>query len=63
MKIRVAKTVCAEYALESMIYLTTGMYDNYEDQDIEMEAAIVKVRAKWAKCVIIFEKKKSIFFL
>jgi acyl-CoA dehydrogenase family member 9 len=45
MKIRSAKTICAEYALESMIYLTAGMYDSYESQDLELEAAIVRVFA------------------
>jgi acyl-CoA dehydrogenase family member 9 len=44
-KIRSAKTVCAEYALESMIYLTAGLCDNYDAQDVELEAAILKVFA------------------
>ncbi|XP_069694617.1 complex I assembly factor ACAD9, mitochondrial-like isoform X2 [Periplaneta americana] len=34
---------CATYAVESMIYLTTGMLDTYEDPDCAMEIAIVKV--------------------
>lgn len=33
----------SSYAIESMIYLTAGLLDNYENQDCELEAAIVKV--------------------
>lgn len=38
-----AKLICATYAIESMIYLTSGMMDTYEDPDCAMEFAIVKV--------------------
>lgn len=31
------------YAMESMVYLTTGLMDSYEKQDCELECAIVKV--------------------
>lgn len=34
---------CRLYALESMIYLTTGLYDEYENPKIFMETAILKV--------------------
>lgn len=33
----------ALYAIESTTYLTTGLVDQYENQDCELEAAIVKV--------------------
>lgn len=29
--------------MESTIYLTTGLIDMYEDQDVELESALVKV--------------------
>ncbi|KAJ8983204.1 hypothetical protein NQ317_016425 [Molorchus minor] len=31
------------YAMESMLYLTTGLLDSYENQDCELESTIVKV--------------------
>lgn len=31
------------YAMESMVYLTTGLQDNYENQDVELESTLVKV--------------------
>ncbi|RZC33426.1 acyl-CoA dehydrogenase family member 9, mitochondrial [Asbolus verrucosus] len=33
------------YAIESMVYLTTGLLDNYENQDCELESSIVKIFA------------------
>lgn len=43
-KNRLAKTVCDTYAIESMTYLTTGLIDGYENQDVDLEAAMLKVR-------------------
>lgn len=33
------------YALESMVYLTAGLKDIYEDQDIDLECGIIKMFA------------------
>lgn len=30
--------------MESIVYLTTGLTDNYENQDIDLESALVKVK-------------------
>lgn len=38
-----AKATCSIYAAESMIYLTTGLLDDFVGQDAEIEAAITKV--------------------
>lgn len=38
-----ARSSAAIYAAESMIYLTTGLLDDFEGQDAEMEAAITKI--------------------
>ncbi|XP_055633695.1 complex I assembly factor ACAD9, mitochondrial [Toxorhynchites rutilus septentrionalis] len=38
-----SRSTCWIYAAESMIYLTTGLLDDFIDQDAEMEAAITKV--------------------
>ncbi|XP_065085447.1 complex I assembly factor ACAD9, mitochondrial [Ochlerotatus camptorhynchus] len=38
-----AKATCSVYAAESMIYLTTGLLDDFIGQDAEMEAAITKI--------------------
>lgn len=43
-KNRLAKSVCDTYAIESMTYLTTGLIDGYENQDVDLEAAMLKVR-------------------
>lgn len=40
---RLARLVCSTYAIESMSYLTTGLLDEFQDQDVELEAAILKV--------------------
>lgn len=39
----IAKTTCAVYALESMLYLTAGFADTYENADIDVESCILKV--------------------
>lgn len=38
----IGEMIVSVYAMESIIYLTTGLIDNYENQDIEVEASIVK---------------------
>ncbi|XP_039441363.1 complex I assembly factor ACAD9, mitochondrial [Culex pipiens pallens] len=38
-----AKASAAIYAAESMIYMTTGLLDDFDGQDAEMEAAITKI--------------------
>lgn len=41
-KERLGKLASEIYALESMLYMTAGLIDNYENQDTEIESAIVK---------------------
>lgn len=37
------------YAMESMAYMTAGIIDDYEDPDLSIEAAMVKVGYdKWS---------------
>lgn len=45
----IARAANAIYASESAVYLTTGIADVYDDADIMVEAAIVKVSLslKW----------------
>uniref|UniRef100_A0A1Q3FDR2 Putative very-long-chain acyl-coa dehydrogenase n=1 Tax=Culex tarsalis TaxID=7177 RepID=A0A1Q3FDR2_CULTA len=38
-----ARSSAAIYAAESMIYMTTGLLDDFDGQDAEMEAAITKI--------------------
>ncbi|XP_050508482.1 complex I assembly factor ACAD9, mitochondrial isoform X1 [Diabrotica virgifera virgifera] len=44
----IAKMVVSLYAMESMLYLTTGLTDNFKDQDIEVESSIVKVFSSYS---------------
>ncbi|XP_056641483.1 complex I assembly factor ACAD9, mitochondrial [Diorhabda sublineata] len=39
---KIGEMIVSIYAMESILYLTTGLIDNYENQDIEVEASIVK---------------------
>lgn len=39
----IARTAKSIYASESLVYLTTGIVDLYDDAEIDTEAAIVKV--------------------
>nr|CAH7718209.1 unnamed protein product [Callosobruchus chinensis] len=39
----IAQITTALYAMESATYLTSGLFDNYENQDCQLETAIVKV--------------------
>ena len=38
-----AKLAVVTYAMESMAYLTAGALDSYNDPDLSVEAAMVKV--------------------
>lgn len=42
MREKVSKITCWIYASESMTYLTTGLIDGYENQDIELESACLR---------------------
>ncbi|XP_055524271.1 complex I assembly factor ACAD9, mitochondrial [Wyeomyia smithii] len=39
----VSRSLCSIYAAESMIYLTTGLLDDFVCQDAEMEVALTKI--------------------
>lgn len=41
-KKRVGEMTCDIYALESMLYMTAGLRDIYDDQDTDLESAIIK---------------------
>lgn len=42
--------------MESMVYLTTGLIDSYENQDVEVESAIIKVSFwKFGHIIMYFE--------
>ncbi|XP_053696538.1 complex I assembly factor ACAD9, mitochondrial [Sabethes cyaneus] len=38
-----SRSLCSIYAAESMIYLTTGLLDDFTGQDAEMEVALTKI--------------------
>lgn len=42
----IGKYTCSIYALESMLYLTTGIMDKYDNTNIDLETAIFKVKIK-----------------
>jgi acyl-CoA dehydrogenase family protein 9 len=42
LKQRIGKLTASCYALESMIYLTAGLKDIYQDQDIDVECGVIK---------------------
>ncbi|CAO1353360.1 unnamed protein product [Diamesa serratosioi] len=44
-KKRVGEMSCDVYALESMLYMTAGLRDIYDDQDTDLESAIIKAFA------------------
>lgn len=46
LKEKLSKATCGAYALESMIYLTAGIHDDYESADIDVETAIIRVFAQ-----------------
>ncbi len=39
---RIAKIACEAYALESMLYMTAGLIDTFENQDTDVESAMIK---------------------
>lgn len=65
-KKKLASMTGSIYALESMCYFTSGLMDLYENQDLDVEAAIVKVFAlenmhKMAKDIIVTKGPLSLF--
>lgn len=42
---RLSRAHCAAYALESMVYLTTGVLDEYHEADVDVETAAMRVFA------------------
>lgn len=46
LKEKLSKVMCAAYVLESMIYLTAGIHDDYESADIDVETAIIRIFAQ-----------------
>lgn len=46
LKDKLSKATCVTYALESMIYLTAGITDDYEDADTDVETAIIRIFAQ-----------------
>ncbi|XP_055594611.1 complex I assembly factor ACAD9, mitochondrial [Uranotaenia lowii] len=40
---QVARSACSIYAAESMVYLTTGLLDDFSGQDADIEAAATKI--------------------
>lgn len=43
LRLTIGKHASAIYALESMLYLTTGIMDKYDNTNIDLETAIFKV--------------------
>ncbi|GAB0091413.1 acyl-CoA dehydrogenase family member 9, mitochondrial [Sergentomyia squamirostris] len=39
---RFSRILCNAYAIESMIYMTAGLMDMYEDQDVTLECGVLK---------------------
>lgn len=46
LKDRLSRAFSAVYALESMIYLTAGIMDEYEAADVDLETAIIRIFAQ-----------------
>lgn len=43
LRLTIGKNATSIYALESMLYLTTGIMDKHENTNIDLETAIFKV--------------------
>lgn len=43
LRLTIGKHATSIYALESMLYLTTGIMDKYDNTNIDLETAIFKV--------------------
>uniref|UniRef100_A0A8D8PX67 Acyl-CoA dehydrogenase family member 9, mitochondrial n=1 Tax=Cacopsylla melanoneura TaxID=428564 RepID=A0A8D8PX67_9HEMI len=54
-KIMLAKLTADIYALESMVYFTANLIDGYEDQDCEVEIAVLKLFASKVSQKVITE--------
>ncbi|KAL5275337.1 ACAD9 family protein [Megaselia abdita] len=64
-KDKIASLLCPIYAVESMIYYTAGMVDEFEDQDVTLETAITKYYSsmtlmKAASCAMEFMGPKAL---
>lgn len=42
-RLQLAKNAVAVYSVESALYMTAGLIDIYEDTNVDMETAILKV--------------------
>lgn len=45
----IGKYTCSIYALESMLYLTTGIMDKYDNSNVNLETAIFKVSCTYLR--------------
>lgn len=43
LRLELAKSVCAIYATESSLYMTSGIMDIYKNSNIELESCILQV--------------------
>lgn len=43
LRLELAKSVCAIYATESSLYMTSGLMDLYKNTNIELETCILQV--------------------
>lgn len=43
----IAKSVCAVYSVESMLYMTAGIMDLYPNTNIDVESSILKVMSEY----------------
>lgn len=50
----IGKYTCSIYALESMLYLTTGIMDKYDNTNIDLETAIFKVKTLFITFLMLF---------
>lgn len=57
---KVAEVACASYAMESMVYLTAGLLDGYENPDCTVESSILKVYST-EKCLGLLLSSVHIF--
>lgn len=58
----IGKHTCSIFALESMLYLTTGILDEYDNSNIDLETAIFKVSASLSPVQIKFPLNSNMFF-
>lgn len=58
-KIKLGQLTSQLYQLESMIYLTTGLIDEYENPKVDYETAMVKV---WMVTVVNYKRSIMIHY-